>query len=204
MQPQGSARRAQTTLDPISEDDRWGRLRRLLTDEQPPLGVRAAGALALLYGLPVSRIGELRADDMARRDDQTYLDLGPQPLLVPPAVAPLLDRQARHTTSVTVLHRSNPTGPAWLFPGGSSGRPARGALVDKLRATIPHIRRSRSAALVTLSAELPEPIIADLLDLDINTAAQWTQHASRDWSHYLRARIDTVHGTGTRPERPAR
>ena len=175
-----------------------------MTDEQLPLDARAAGALVLLYGLPVSRISELRADDIARRDGQTYLNLGAEPLLVPPAVAALLDRQARHATSVTVLHRSNPTSPAWLFPGGFPGRSARGSLYNKLRAAIPHIRRSRSAALITLAAELPAPILAALLDLNVNTAVQWTQHARRDWSHYLQARIDAVRSTGTRPERPAR
>jgi hypothetical protein len=198
--------RAQNTLAPISEDDRWGHLRRLLADERLPLDARASGALVLLYGLPVSRITELRADDVTRRDGHTYLNLGAQPLLLPPAVAALLDRQARHAVSVTVLHRSNPTGPAWLFPGGFPGRPARDVLYRKLRATIPHIRRSRSAALITLAADLPAPILADLLDLNIHTAVQWTQHASRDWSHYLQARIGTIRDNGTRarPEGAAR
>jgi hypothetical protein len=182
---------AQSTLDPIGEDDRWDHLRRLLTDEHLPLDARAGGALVLLYGLPVSRITKLRANDVSRRDNRTYLNLGTQPLLLPPAVAALRDRQARHATSVTVLHRGNPTGPAWLFPGGFPGRPARDVLYRKLRATIPHIRRSRSAALINLAADLPARILADLLDLNINTAVQWTQHASRDWSHYLQARTGT-------------
>ncbi|MGH9087168.1 MAG: hypothetical protein ACRDYZ_03520 [Acidimicrobiales bacterium] len=80
--------RAQTTLDTIGKDERWGHLRRLLTDEDLPLEARAAGALVLLYGLPVSRISELRADDVVHRDDRTYLDLGAHPLLLPPAVEP--------------------------------------------------------------------------------------------------------------------
>jgi hypothetical protein len=183
--------RARTTLDPIGEDDRWDHLRRLLTDEQLPLDTRAAGSLVLLYGLPVSRISELRADQLTGRDGHSYLNFGAHSLLLPPAVAVLLERQARHAISVTVLHRSNPTGPPWLFPGGLPGRPARDVLYRKLRAAIPHIRRSRSAALISLAAELPAPILADLLDLNINTAVQWTQHASRDWSHYLQARTGT-------------
>lgn len=181
--------RAQGALEPIGEDERWDHLRHCLTDERLPLDARAGGALALLYGLPVSRITELRTDDVTRRDGRTFLHLGVQPLLLPPAVAALLDRQALHAVSVTVLQRSNPTGPAWLFPGGFPGRPARDALYRKLRTHIPHIRRSRSAALITLAAELPAPILADLLGLNINTAVQWTQHASRDWSRYLEARI---------------
>lgn len=49
--------------------------------------------------------------------------------------------------------------------------------LPKPRAAIPHIRRSRSAALINLAADLPAPILADLLDLNISTAVQWTQHA---------------------------
>ena len=184
--------KAQAILDPIGEDDRWEHLRRLPTNEQLPLDTRAAGSLVLLYGLPVSRISELRADHLTSRDGHTYLSLGAHPLLLPPAVATLINRQARHAVSVTVLHRSNPTGPPWLFPGGLPGRPARDALYRKLRATIPHIRRSRSAVLLNLASDLPAPILAGLLDLSINTAVQWTQYASREWSHYLQARTGTI------------
>ena len=188
--------RARSTLGPISEDDRWRHLKRCLSDDSLPLDARVAGALVLLYGIPVSRITALRADDVSRQGDRTYLNLGTHPLLLPPAVASLLDRQASQAISVTVLHRSNPTGPAWLFPGGFPGRPAHDVLYRKLRQHIPHIRRSRSAALINLAGDLPAPILADLLDLNINTAVQWTQHACRDWSHYLEARIGATTSTG--------
>lgn len=206
--------RARTTLDPIGEDDRWAHLRRCLTDDSLPLDARAAGSLVLLYGIPLSRITELRADDVSRHDDRSYLNLGSHPLLLPPAVADLLDRQARHAVSITILHRSNPSGPAWLFPGGFPGRPARDVLYRKLNRQIPHIRRSRSAALINLAGELPAAILADLLDLNINTAVQWAQLASRDWTHYLQARIAATSSTDAnlasadpkpvQPERTAR
>ena len=196
--------KARTTLDPIGEHDRWDHLRRLLTDEQLPLDTRAAGSVVLLYGLPVSRISELRADQLTSRDGHSYLNFGAHSLLLPPAVAVLLERHARHAISVTFLHRSNPTGPPWLFPGGLPGRPARDVLYRKLRAAIPHIRRSRSAALIRLAAELPAPILADLLDLNINTAVQWTQNASRDWSHYLQARTGTTTSTTWKRHRAGR
>ncbi|MDA8073278.1 MAG: hypothetical protein M0Z40_06770 [Actinomycetota bacterium] len=45
-----------------------------------------------------------------------------------------------------------------------------------------------------------------MLDLNVDTAVQWTQHASRDCSHYLQVRIGTIRDTGTRsrPEGAAR
>ncbi len=82
------------------------------------------------------------------------------------------------------------------------GRAARDGLYRKLRQHIPHIRRSRSAALINLATDLPAPILADLLDLNINTAVQWTQHASRDWSHYLEARIGATTSTIGAPPAP--
>ncbi len=61
-----------------------------------------------------------------------------------------------------------------------------------------HIRRSPSAALISLAAELPAPMLAVLLDLNIDTALQWAQHASRDWSHYLQARTGTTRDAALR------
>ncbi|MHB8296890.1 MAG: hypothetical protein ACYDH5_20235 [Acidimicrobiales bacterium] len=87
------------------------------------------------------------------------------------------------------MHRSNATGTAWLFPGGLPGQPLLAGLHARLRHHIPHHRRSRSAAPINLAAELPAPVLAALLDLNINTVVQRAQHASRDWSRYLEARI---------------
>ena len=170
-----------TTLDPISEDERWAQLKRCLHDRTLPLEVRAAGALVLLYGLSVRRISDLQADQLHSDGDRTYLRLAQHKLLLPPALATLLHRQKKQATSVSVIHRSHPAGPAWLFPGGFPGRPASDAIYRRLRQHgIPHARRARSAALITLAAELPPPILADLLDLNITTAVQWAQHTQQD------------------------
>lgn len=183
---------AASTLTPISEDERWAALKRCLHDQTLPLEARAAGALVLLYGLSVRRVSSLHADHLETDDDAAYLRLGQHKLLLPPAIASLLRRQQAEAKSVSVIHRSVDAGPAWLFPGGFPGRPARDAIYRKLRAhCIPHARRARSAALITLAAELPPPILADLLDLNINTAVQWAQHSQQDAAAYIEARIAT-------------
>ena len=45
---------------------------------------------------------------------------------------------------------------------------------------------------MTLAADLPAPILADLLGLHITTAVRWVGYARRDWSAYLAARADEL------------
>ncbi len=182
-------RRPRHIVAAISEDDRWTHLRRCLHDTTLPLPARAAGALLLLYGLPVSRISALHADQIDREGNRTLLRLGAHRVLLPPAVADLLLAQPDAARPVSVLARSAPPATTWLFPGGFSGQPTRDAVYRALRGNgLPHARHARSAALMTLAADLPAPILAGLLDLHIATAVAWTQHAAHDWTLYLAAR----------------
>ena len=49
-------------------------------------------------------------------------------------------------------------------------------------------RPARNAALIALLEDVPPPILADLLGLNIGTAARWADIARRDWTAYLAAR----------------
>lgn len=51
-----------------------------------------------------------------------------------------------------------------------------------------HLRRARSAALAALATDLPAAVLANLLDLNINTANAWAVYAQYDWTTYLAAR----------------
>lgn len=64
-----------------------------------------------------------------------------------------------------------------------------------------HTRRARTAALIALAAELPAPVLADLLEIHIHTALKWARHAQRDWSTYLSVRVTDL-TAATRPARP--
>ena len=46
----------------------------------------------------------------------------------------------------------------------------------------------RYAALVDLAADLPAPVLASLIGVDITTALNWSQRAQRDWSNCPAAR----------------
>ncbi|TDE02800.1 hypothetical protein [Jiangella asiatica] len=47
---------------------------------------------------------------------------------------------------------------------------------------------SRKAALFQLAAEVPTPILADLLGIHTTPAVAWATLAARDWSGYLAER----------------
>ncbi|RXS66147.1 hypothetical protein EST92_29040 [Streptomyces sp. TM32] len=72
----------------LSQDDRWGLLRRCLQDEGVALHLRVAGALVLLYGQVPSRIVELTRDHLTVNGSGTYLAFGRQPVLLPPPRSP--------------------------------------------------------------------------------------------------------------------
>lgn len=106
----------------ITEQERWNLLRRCLHGLTLPVDVRAAGALVLLYGLPVSRIVELTAEHLARRDDECFLRLGEHHTVLPPLLVALL-AQLSHTASTTSITGRAVIATPWLFPGQLAGRP---------------------------------------------------------------------------------
>jgi hypothetical protein len=71
-----------------------------------------------------------------------------------------------------------------------------------LRTHLPiHLRRDSSAALGSQAAELPAAVLANLLDLNINTANAWADYAQHGWSVYLAARSQSgqAHAATTFP-----
>ena len=171
----------------LDDKARWEQLHRCVNDTDMPLDVRAAGALVLLYGLPVIRILELTTDAIHERDGTTLLSVGSQPLLIPPKLAHLLRRlPAPATKRLFVTSGSNPP---WLFPGHTPGRAANPSVfTGRLNAHGIAVRPARRAALIALVSDIPAPVLAGLAGLHPNTAAKWATIAQRDWTAYLSAR----------------
>jgi hypothetical protein len=169
-------------------DTRWQLLTRCLNDTSMPLDVRAAGTLLLLYGQFTSRIARLTTADLHHHGPGTYLQLGTSPVLLPPKVATIIHAQRDATpTRITYHHNAHDTQP--LFPGRLHGHHiGADALTRRLRQHGIEPRRFRNQALADWAAELPAPILADILGLHINTAEQWTQRTRRDWTSYLAER----------------
>jgi hypothetical protein len=172
----------------MDEKERWDVLEACLTDESMPIDVRAAGALVLLYGMTLYRVGNLRAEHLTRSGEDAYLFIGHQPVLLPPRLAHLLEQLARERVVRSRLDVASP-GTQWLFPGLSPGLPVGNTyLQSKLLRYGISSRSGRNTALVDLAADLPSPVVADLFGLHINTAVRWAKLATRDWTAYVAER----------------
>ena len=175
----------------LDADQRWALLRRCLTDEQLDMPVRVAGALVLLYGQVPTRLTQLTTSDITISGTRTYLTFDGQPVLLPPRLAGLLTTLARTASAgrrplIERLDQDH----RYLFPGARPGLAiSRDRLSELLNPQLGlRVRPARNAALCALAADLPAPVLADLLGLHITTAVRWARLVRRDWTDYLAAR----------------
>ena len=76
-----------------------------------------------------------------------------------------------------------------LFPGRTPDRPVNaGQFGQRLKQIGIAVRGGRNTAFLGLAAELPAPVVADLLAVDIVTATRWAHYAKREWSDSVAAR----------------
>ncbi|MDJ0363320.1 hypothetical protein [Rhodococcus sp. H29-C3] len=172
----------------LADNTRWALLRRCVHENTVALELRVAGSLVLLYGHIPTRIVELTRDDITSDGQHRFLTLAARPVLLPPALADLVDQLAEQDS------RTTPGRKPWLFPGARRGshRDA-GALTKLLNIELGiFVRPARGAALCDLAAELPSPVLADVLGISTSAAARWSTLAARDWTGYIAARTHTV------------
>ncbi|WP_228566911.1 hypothetical protein [Nocardia sp. SYP-A9097] len=168
-------------------------LHRCLHDRSIPIDVRAGGTLILLFGLRMSHVLALRADQLLHRTGSHYLRLGDHELLLPPLLAELLGQLPRERFNQSVLPPVSDGSSPLMFPGFDRRWPiGRGVYGDRLKqhGITPHT--SRNTAMITLAAELPAAVLADLLGLHPGTAVRWVRTAKRDWHIYLAERRATT------------
>ncbi|MFL6110053.1 MAG: hypothetical protein ACJ786_01670 [Catenulispora sp.] len=100
------------------------------------------------------------------------------PALVDRLIADHLQRRGQS------LYVARDTG--WLFPGGKPGRHLE---TENIRAQLVAVGikpyESRKAALFQLAAEMPAPVLAELLAITDTNAADWAKLAARDWTGYI-------------------
>ncbi len=173
-------------LPGLPGDQRWLHLRACLTgDTTLPPGARAAAAVTLLYGVPLTQVLALRTTDVLTISGRSHLRLGEHPVLLPPAMADLIRRQAAEADSRSAA----PDGNRWLFPGRARLRPLTAqALTRQLNEHGIHLRAGRTAALVDLAGALPPAVLASLLGMHPATAVRWSRRIASDWAAYLNAR----------------
>jgi hypothetical protein len=183
----------------LDERERWDLLRRCLNDDMIPLDTRAAAAIVLLFGLPISRIRHLTIDQPDIGESGNFLRAGRHPLLLPPRLANLLAQLADAPCTPARLANADNTA-RWLFPGLTPGRPTSApGFTLTLRALGLDARTARNAALISLAGDLPVPILADVLGLHTTTAERWAHLAKSDWTAYIAERVTDTHAQ-TQPE----
>lgn len=187
----------------IEQDQRWAVARRLITDETLDAATRAIGLLVLLYAQPLSRITQLRVEDVTDTDEQVTIALGLVPIAMPPPLDELIRvlLARRHGHSVIGRTDRHP----WLFPGGQAGQPmsARHAM-RHLHAVGVRARPARNTTLMELAAELPAVVLSRLLGLHIGSATNWTQGTTGNRAAYAarlarRSASDQTHPAPTTP-----
>ena len=173
-------------LPGLPDDERWQHLNGCLTGATPlPLAARAAAAITLLYGAPLTQVLAMRTADVLDISGRSHLRLGKHPVLLPPAAARLVGQQATNAA----VQLAGPDGTLWLFPGRTGLRPLTAlAVTRQLNQHGIHVRAGRTAALVDLAGQLPPAVLASLLGLHPATADRWSRRIASDWTAYLHAR----------------
>jgi integrase len=149
---------------------------------------RIAGLFMLLFAQPLSRIRRMRPDQIALLPDTVTITFAiemPEPL----------DQLLREH-----LDRGGPASYAntgtWLFPGRL---PGKHLVTENIRSELvahgirPHY--ARHAAMFHLAADLPTPVLAELLGISPTTASRWAAPSARTWAQYTAMR------RGDRPDR---
>jgi integrase len=174
----------------LTEQDRADQLRRCLHDEDMPVEDRVAGAVVLLFGIPLTRLAQLTVDDVDCGTKGTRLRIGTHWLQLPPHLADLLTRLVEQPPpNRSTLAKLAPT--RWLFPGATPTRPAsQSQLQGRLRRHGITAAAGRNTARAALASRLPASILADLTGIHIHTAVAWNRLTGRDWTEYVALRAE--------------
>ncbi|GAA2046629.1 hypothetical protein GCM10009839_58950 [Catenulispora yoronensis] len=168
----------------IENDRRWKLVRRLVDDAQIDLGTRVAGLLLLLFAQPLSRISQLRVEQVGHQNSGVTLAIGEVPLQLPPPLDDLVDELVRHRRGYTAKSSDDDSNP-WLFPGALPGQPLTAKrIMHRLQPLGIRARPTRNTTLFELSAELPAVVVSRLLGLNIDTATKWNRRAGATRAAY--------------------
>lgn len=173
----------------VDESENLDSLNRCLDDDTLDIDLRAGGALILLFGMLTVRVLALRKDQVIAKDGSYYLRLTEHELMLPARLAALLNQLPAPRQRSTLPQSTAPD--MLLFPGRTPDRPVNAGLFGKrLKRAGITVRGGRNTAFLGLAAELPSPVLADMLAVDITTATRWATYAKRDWVAYVASRGD--------------
>lgn len=170
------------TAPVLSQQARLALLNRLFTDTTVELSDRVAGCLVLIYAQPVSRIRNLTVDDLERRGRETWIRLAHEHVPLPEPVATLAtDLAAKARRNMTTA--ANLTSP-WLFPGRAPSQAVQAEQLAERLARLGITRLGRLAALNSLVAEVPAPVLGQLIGYSPTIIAAHASAQAVDWASY--------------------
>ncbi|WP_220794078.1 hypothetical protein [Nocardioides pelophilus] len=166
----------------VGEDHRWELIDQLLHDPSIKPYTRIAGLFTLLFAQRMADIVAMKTSQISHADGLLHVTFNNTAIAMPP---PLDNLIAGHLTERGMsLHASRDTG--WLFPGGSPGRHIATENIRKQLVAIglkPY--EGRKATLFQLAADIPAPVLGDLIGISHKNAADWARLAARDWRSYI-------------------
>lgn len=169
----------------VSQEQRWQAVSQLLHDPELRLYTRVGGLFLLLFAQPLTRIVAMRTDQVTLASHTVHVAFHDVPIQMPTPLDDLIrEHLSRRGKS---LYASRDTG--WLFPGGN---PGMHLATENLRSQLVAIGikpyEARKASLFQLAGDVPAPVLAELIGITDNNAANWAKLAARDWTGYIAQR----------------
>lgn len=172
------------TVPVLGQDQRLAMLKACLAGNIDTLPYRVAATLLLLYAQPVVKIAAMKSTDVILTPEGPRLSLGDKnPASVPEPFASLL---TEHVASRPNMRTGNSSGSKWLFPGYRPGRHIHpNTLMERLRETGINLLGARNAALRGLIAEVPAPLVAEMLGYSYQVTQKHATAAAQPMSRYV-------------------
>ena len=168
----------------LTQERRLAWLKELLTGESETRPYRVAGTLLLLYAQRLVRIAALKTTAIVLTPQEMRISLGGEPVPVPEPFAGIL-RQHLHDRP-NLRTTGGGAGTLWLFPSTYPGKHLEAQHVMKrLRALGVNLLGARNSAIQNLVAEVPPPLVAELLGYSYQVAHRHAEVAAQPWSRYV-------------------
>ena len=176
-------RQAKTTRS-LTQDQRLAWLKELLQGDAETLPYRVAGTLLLLYAQPLVRVAALETTAIVLTPRELRISLGKEPAPVPEPFAGMLRHHLNNRPNLRTAGGAVAT--RWLFPGYHAGKHLDPqSIMFRLRELGINLLGARNAALQKLVAEVPPPLVAELLGYSYQVAHRHAEIAAQPWSRYV-------------------
>ena len=176
-------RQAKTTRS-LTQEQRLAWLKELITGDAQSLPYRVAGTLLLLYAQPHVRVAALPTSAVVLKRRETRISLGVERVPVPQPFAGMLTHHLNNRPNLRTAGglRDSP----WLFPSAYPGKHIDPqSIMHRLRGLGVNLLGGRNAALKNLVAEVPPPLVAELLGYSHQVTQRHAEMASQRWSRYV-------------------